>query len=323
MRNLLLSSTLLAVLALCLLALTELRSIDTTPIVSTQDATNPAPVTFCLAPGASDELMTTVGPLPEIFSDNRYQASTRWSATATNGGGLVQGDPTVITWSLVPDGTIINAAIPGQGEVTGPSNLFAWLNTLYPGGQAEWLPLFEDIFDRWAELSGITYVFEPNDDGGSMPIPNVSSGAPGLVGVRGDVRISAHRIDANGSGGLNVLAYNYFPNTGDMVLDSEDSFFNNQAGNSLGFRNVLAHEHGHGLGFSHVCPVEQTKLMEPIASLAFDGPQHDDILAINRNYGDPLEHNDTTGTATDLGALSAGTTMIDTVSMDGTSDQDF
>jgi len=106
----------------------------------------------------------------------------------------------------------------------------------------------------------------PNDDGN--PISNVGSAYPGSLGVRGDVRIGGHLIDGNS----NILSYNYFPNNGDMVIDTADNFYENLTGNSLGLRNVLAHEHGHGLGFEHVCLINQTKLMEPFISFAFDGP---------------------------------------------------
>ena len=138
--------------------------------------------------------------------------------------------------------------------------------------------------------------------------------------MRGDVRISGHFIDGNS----NVLAYNFFPDFGDMVIDTADNTYNNTASNSLILRNILAHEHGHGLGLSHVCPVNQTKLMEPFLATAFDGPQFDDILATNRGYGDSLEHNDTPGTASDLGSLGNGASvMLATRSIDDNSDPDL
>ena len=248
------------------------------------------------------------GGLKFTFNDG-----DRWTTTATNGGGLGQGDPTVLTWSIVPDGTSIFGYI---GEPTSPSNLRACLNSSY-GSQANWLPLFQQVFDRWASLNGVTYVYEPNDDGSPWTSTNIASG---VLGVRGDVRISGHFIDGNS----NVLAYNFFPNFGDMVIDTGDNTYNNTANNSLILRNVLAHEHGHGLGLAHVCPVSQTKLMEPFLSTAFDGPQFDDILATHRGYGDTLEHNDTPGTASDLGSIAAGgSVMLDDRSIDDNSDPDL
>jgi len=71
-------------------------------------------------------------------------------------------------------------------------------------------------------------------------------------------------------------------------------------------RNVLAHEHGHGLGISHVCPQNSSKLMEPFINLNFDGPQHDEIRAGQRGYGDPFEPDNSAAQATDLGPLLFG-----------------
>jgi hypothetical protein len=264
-------------------------------------------VAACFAPGTPVEVVEAFDTL--MFSDeNRFQLNNRWSSTALSGGGLGQGDPTIITWSLVPDGTNVNDA----GFGGGPSDLFAWMNGIY-GNVNNWLPLYQQVFDRWEELSGNTYVYEPNDDGA-----NQSTGAnPGVPGVRGDVRIAAKRID----GGGGVLAYNFFPNNGDMVLDSDDSFYNNTGGNSLRLRNILAHEHGHGKGMSHVCPANQTKLMEPFISVAYDGPQLDDRLHAQRQYGDPNEPNDNSAAATDIGTPAFFT--LSAVSIDDNSDSDW
>lgn len=274
------------------------------------DTTKPG-LALCFAPGTSDEVVQQAYANAAEEDLGFFRLGTRWSTTSLNGGGLGLGDPTIITWSIVPDGTMIQGF---AGEPAAPSNLTAWLNTVYPGGPSEWMPIFDAIFANWSTFGGLTYVFEPSDDGAVFP------DSPGQAGVRGDVRISAHFIDGNS----NILAYNFFPDTGDMVIDSADNFYNNTSQNSLGMRNVLSHEHGHGMGFSHVCPVQQTKLMEPFVSFAFDGPQHDDLLAVNRGYGDPNEHNDTFGDATSIGELTeAGFVYDGTLSIDDTSDQDF
>ncbi|MCQ6458457.1 matrixin family metalloprotease, partial [Vibrio parahaemolyticus] len=89
--------------------------------------------------------------------------------------------------------------------------------------------------------------------------------------VRGDVRIGGHTID--GSSG--TLAYNFFPNTSDMVIDTADSFYSVTTDNSLRLRNVIMHEAGHGLGISHVESNNGSFLMEPFINLGFDGPQFD------------------------------------------------
>jgi hypothetical protein len=242
-----------------------------------------------------------------------YQLANRWSSTASQGGGLGQGDPTVLTWSIVPDGTPVFGY---DGEPSSPSNLRATLDGIY-GSRAAWLALFQRVFDRWSDLTGVTYVFEPSDDGS----PFAESGiAQGVVGVRGDVRIAGHRID--GTNG--VLAYNFYPDLGDMVIDTADQNFASTASDSLLLRNVIAHEHGHGLGLDHVCPVDQTKLMEPFLSLAFDGPQHDDVLAANRGYGDRLEDDDGAGSASPLGSVGPGASVARaSLSVDDPADADF
>ncbi len=272
----------------------------------------------CFAPGTDPAL---VDAYAQAFAQSRahgsdlavtaaFYASNRWSATATNGFGLAQGDPTTLTWSIVPDGTPIEGAI---GEPSAPSNLRAYLNSIY-GHESAWLPLFQQVFDRWAELTGVSYVYEPADDGATIG----QAGPPGVLGVRADVRIGGHALD----GDFRVLAYNYYPNNGDMVLDTSDVFFTNTSGSSLRLRNTIAHEHGHGLGLAHVCPVNQTKLMEPFVTLLFDGPQHDDVLGANRGYGDDLEHNDHMGSSSNLGALANGTVHVQGLSADDDGDVD-
>jgi hypothetical protein len=125
-------------------------------------------------------------------------------------------------------------------------------------------------------------------------------------------------------GNSGVLAYNNFPEDGDMVIDTADNFYNDTSGSSLRLRNILAHEHGHGMGQLHVCPTSQTKLLEPFISVAYDGPQQDDILNAQRHYGDRLEDNDTAGTASSLGALGNGVNnLADDVSCDDNSDVDY
>ena len=67
------------------------------------------------------------------------------------------------------------------------------------------------------------------------------------------------------------------------------------------------HEHGHGLGMEHVCPLLGARLMEPFINLSFDGPQHDEIRGGQRRYGDIFEPNNSAGAAADLGMVPFGT----------------
>ncbi len=235
-----------------------------------------------------------------IQQDTRFNAPARWAFTATDGGGLAQGDFTTLTWSYVADGTPIgNGGCGVPGESTDDSNFIAFFNSIYgppttPGDftTAPWHNVFVSMFNSWSDASGLIFVYEPNDDGATI------TSAPGLLSVRGDFRISGHALDGNS----NVLACNYFPENGDMIIDTSDNFYANSPG--IGTTNVLTHEIGHGLGIAHVCPIEQTKLMEPFVTTAFTGPQEDDILATNRLYGDPEGDNDTSATASFLGATS-------------------
>jgi serralysin len=224
----------------------------------------------------------------------RYQSGTRWSGAV--------GTPRTLTWSLVPDGISIPGGI---GEPTSPSVLFSRMDSLFAthGGRAAWIALIQSCMDRWSALTGVTHVrvqFNGNewDDGAAFP------GSPGAAGLRGDCRISMHNLD-----GVNgVLAYNQFPSGGDMVLDSSENWASG-APTCRFMRNIVTHEHGHGLGLFHVCPAIGTKLMEPFISTAYDGPQQDDVRGAQHLYGDWYGSNDSFSTATVLSTLTFGTTI--------------
>lgn len=264
---------------------------------------------FCFGPGTPQETIDAFDAA--IFGPIglRFQQTNRWSVTATNPGPLAQGQPTTLTYSFVPDGT----SIPDGGFGPGISDLQAFLNARYSNNPATWKALYAQVLARWSQLGKVTYVLENNDDGSML------NTLPGALGVRGDLRFGGMALD----GASNVLAYNYFPNDGDMVLDTSDTFFNNTNNSSRRLRNVLAHEHGHGLGMLHVCPINQTKLMEPNVTTSFDGPQFDDILNMQRHYGDTIEPNDTSATATVISNLSTTTNTIGQISIDDNGDMDY
>lgn len=219
-----------------------------------------------------------------------YQLGNRWSGT--------MGDPRVLTWSFVPDGLNISG---GAGEPAAPSDLFSKLDSQFAthGGRAMWVQQFVNVFARWSALSGMTYT--RISVGGNDWDDGASWGSAGAAALRGDIRISMHTIDgANG-----ILAYTYFPSNGDMVFDDAENWA--QTSNTYRFlRNTAQHEHGHGLGFNHVCPVNKTKLMEPFLATTFDGPQQDDIRAVQRYYGDPAEGDNTAAAAEYRGTFSPG-----------------
>ena len=282
-------------------------------------ATDAPPIAQCFAPGTDPELVAAYELIfREQFWDlpapgeggERFDIASRWTTTATDGGFIPgQGTPITLTYSFAPDGSLADNLFGSNRS----SQLFSWLNGIY-GSPAVWQPLFDSVFDNWGSLIGVTYIHEPNDDGVE------ANTLAGEIGVRGDVRIFAVTLD----GGFGVLAYNQFPNAGDMVFDAFDSFFNNTGTQSRRLRNVAAHEHGHGLGLAHSCPQNATKLMEPSANTNFNGPQLDDVLAGQRNYGDALEPNDSVFEPTDRGSISIGSSdLINNVSLDEGADQDW
>jgi hypothetical protein len=212
------------------------------------------------------------------------------------------GVPKHLSWSFVPDGTSIlsnpGLGVHDNGGIAGPSELFSRMDSLFDGNRASWISLFEESFERWSQLIGTTYsrvtlAGQDWDDGAAWE----SVGSPS----RGDIRIAMRNID----GPWTVLAYNYYPQNGDMLLDRNENW--SGPGNNYGLlRNVIMHEHGHGIGLRHVCPSDGTKLMEPVISTSFDGPQHDDIRGGQHQHGDPYEQNDTPATAVDLGPITIG-----------------
>lgn len=267
----------------------------------------------CLVAAAAVALAATSLPTSAFVPVGTTAANSRWTFTTTDGSTGSPGDPITLTWSIVPDGTD-TLDLVGSGT-TAPSDLIADLDSEYgagPGGadltQRPWFPLIERSFERWNAVSGVTYVYEPNDDGADHG--NVGNG--GQLGVRGDVRVSGVSID----GGGGTLAYNYFPNIGDMALDTDDlpGLFGNSFGDFRNLRNTIMHEAGHGLGLEHVNNSNVDILLDPTISTSFDGPQHDDLRGIHWFYGDALEkapagRNETAALASPLGLLNLGATL--------------
>jgi hypothetical protein len=247
----------------------------------------------------SQEMIDEVNAL-YIFGD-RYNLGSRWSG--------VQGDPRALLWSFVPDGLSIPS---GVGEPVANSDLFARMDSLFAavGGRAAWIQAFVRSFQRWEALSGVSY--SRVTVGGNDWDDGAVWSSSGAAGLRGDVRISMKNID----GGSGILAYNSFPGNGvggNMVLDRSETW-QSSTNNFRFLRNTIMHEHGHGLGFSHTCSTNSGILMEPFLSTSFDGPQQDDIRAVQRHYGDPFEPNNTAATAFPVGTLgTSGTLTIGTI----------
>ncbi|MCA9240654.1 MAG: matrixin family metalloprotease [Planctomycetales bacterium] len=210
-----------------------------------------------------------------------YVPGERWSITASGSTGS-SGSPATLTWSFVPDGASI------QNE--GASDLLEYLDGIFNVTttssdltQRPWFRLFEESLDRWSQVSGLTFVYEPEDTG--SPVRGYQP-YDGVLGTRGDIRIGGSFVD--GSSG--TLAYTYLPEIGDLVVDTgETTFYSDSTGDYLGFRNTITHEIGHAFGLLHVESSTDALLLEPYIDLSFDGPQLDDIRGVQGLYGDAYE----------------------------------
>jgi hypothetical protein len=196
---------------------------------------------------------------------------------------------------------------------TVPSNLITFLNANFGGNPAQpdlskqpWFEWFEESFGRWNQLGGVTFTYEPHDDGLLHPSAN------GVLGVRGDIRIGGFLID----GASNTLAFTYVPTAGsDMAIDTGDAaFFTISANNHVNLRNTLMHEIGHSFGMLHVNSTSNL-LMEPVINTSFDGPQLDEVRGVQFIFGDANEKsndgagNDSSALATGLGLIPAGSSV--------------
>lgn len=275
---------------------------------------------FCFAPDTDPEYVDRLSR--RLYGDPSspldYTINDRWVSTAYGSAGST-GDPITLTYSFVPDGVTVPDLDPPNGFGDNPSNLYAMMNG-HPNftSEAMWKGLFADAFNYWGDLIGITFI-ETVDDGASLYDPSTGSGhSPGVIGVRGDIRIAAAPMDGSSS----VLAYNRYPDIGDMVMDNAEDW--DQTSYSFGFlKNIIAHELGHAIGLGHVCPNGCTILMDPYLCSSIGGPQHDDIRGGQRLYGDRFENNNSSATATDLGFLGNQTISVEDVSSDDNSDEDW
>lgn len=261
-----------------------------------------------------------------------YDLVNRWTNTQVDGSGIARGDAITLRWSIVPDGE--NWSRDTNSEV---------IDYLDDGWDVDivdrspdltnrpWWSWMERVYDQYSRVSGISmvYVHEQFANGTD-------------TGLAGDIRIGGQVIPENP--GQNILADNAFPNNGDMRIDTRrdgsgnPDFFHS---NGPQFRNLIAHESGHGIGLGHTEISGANAVMETPLESNFWGLQFDDIYAMNRNYGDPLEKNggnDSFSTAYHLGMHSLGSSVVigadandsvveendgDWVGIDGSSDQDW
>ncbi len=263
-------------------------------------------------PAVRERLLREMREFYSSQNKTNYYKVGRWTTTATDGSVPNEGTPVTLLWAYLPDGVTIPSS--HSGEATSPSILNAVFDTAFTS-PSTWKNKINNAFVRWDNILGSTYINVAYDDGASFP------SSAGVVGTRADIRIGGHPID----GPSNILAYNFFPNTGDMVLDTDDyGYYSNPSNNYKALKNTVMHEHGHGMGLGHVTPLDLTKLMEAIASLSQPlGPQDDDTRGGQRLYGDWLEPNPDVASASNLGAV-VDTLVVDNLSIHkGTTDEDF
>jgi hypothetical protein len=189
----------------------------------------------------------------------------RWTATATDGATDPLGRPVTLTWSIVPDGTTIS-------HLGRPSNLISVFDGLFPGSigvpleEKPWFALVEQSFNRWNEVSGVTYVYEPADDGANHGT------SVGQLGIRGDIRLGGANID---NAGGTLAEAGFIPNS-DITIDTTDTVHfgaPNGFAPYINLRSTTMHEIGHTLGLGHSSSNNANFLMEGSLQVLFDGPQ--------------------------------------------------
>ena len=300
---------------------------------------------FCWGPGTKPEILEAFhraevagGLAPGEVSTLAFQFLNlpHWGRTATDGTGVGnQGQPVTLTWSIAPDGTDAPSGDRDDPATVG-SNLIARLDEIYPSDPSNitsdltlrpWFPFLQEAMDDLSNQAGLNIIYEPNDDG--VALANNTS-AWGVLGTRGDIRFTGRNIDGDGIPNEgNTLGFAFSPDYGDIVLDTNDSFYNNTSNNSIGLVNVITHEGGHALGLAHVCPIDSTKLMEPSLTRAFRGAQFDETYSLQRQYGDPLEahstvtDNDSINNATPIAISNSSLSAFRFLSIDDNSDLDL
>ena len=206
--------------------------------------------------------------------------------------------PAHLTYSFPADGTTWGDDNGSFGS--GPNVLGAALMNLFgPTNLDRGREVIRAAFANWQRNTGLKYD-EVADDNTAY---HTSSAR---FSTMGDIRIGGTPLSSS-----SVLAYNQFPQSGgDMVINTNSlngGLLANTFSNYLYLRNVAAHEHGHGTGFIHTVPCNNTKLMEPFIFVNDVAPMMnpDDVRGGQRNYGDRFAGNNAVGNAVNFGDLTS------------------
>ncbi|MDP3085675.1 MAG: matrixin family metalloprotease [Rubrivivax sp.] len=184
-------------------------------------------------------------------------------------GSPVMGTGATVTWSLMASG--ISCASPTESPGCTTTALASFMPTGY-------LTEIQAAFSAWSAVANITFT-QVVDSGRAFDHPLATSG---------NIRLGGHVFD--GAGG--VLAHGYYPPlngttaAGDIHFDVGDTWKVGVAGPGFSIFQVMAHEIGHAIGLDHT--LVPNSLMNTTYTLAFLGPQADDIAGAQHIYGMPI-----------------------------------
>lgn len=265
-----------------------------------------------LSPAEYDAIMARTKFLPPTAMANfgpRFQGDTRvWLGPGGIGdAGTSRGAQ--LTYSFPDDGTQWGLTCSGIPTV-GPNALNTQLITSFGGGQPDRVDrgreFIRSALGAWRRYANITFS-EVADDNTAMTTSTTR------VATRGDIRVGGIALGTLGM----PLAYNALPGMGITSCTGGDTLINlsyftpgfltQTADNFRYFRNTMAHEFGHGLGYLHSVPCNRSKLMEPEISTLINSLSSDEIRAAIRNYGDRNGDNHTPAFAKNLGNLTTPT----------------
>lgn len=207
---------------------------------------------------------------------------------AVTGGHFTYGSR--ITWSIVPDGTILAAY---------PSNLISTMNNRF--GAAYLVRAAQDAFAIWENVANVNFA-QVSDDGETSGSGNYQQGSPTI----GDIRIGGFN---QGSG---TLATTIFPPPANGRSDSGDIFFNTsqpfQIGSTYDLESVMIHEVGHALGLDHSS--DSGAAMYPGYNGVHQYLNSDDVAGIRSVWGPRQEDYITTNNANTIASHAANLTSF-------------
>ncbi|MBX3385578.1 MAG: hypothetical protein KF768_03315 [Phycisphaeraceae bacterium] len=276
----------------------------------------------CFAAEATDEqleaamkdyLLRPPGSFDDEMGDRFFTESSSGRVWVDDGlqGLPGQGKRARLTYSFPADQPVGGTAVWGMaasGFSPAPNNLNSALAFVFGSDPDRGREFIRQALAAWRKYGGVEYE-EVADDNTSM------SSSTTRVATRGDIRIGGISLGVNG-----VLGYNAFPSTlggatlggGDMCLNTSyftdvtpGTFYRNANNDYRYLRNTVSHEHGHGLGYFHAVPCNQTKIMEPTITATPIALTIDERRAVAHNYGDRFSGNQTSALAHDFGTLTS------------------